>query len=484
MTLRRATFSATRWTSAAALIRTSLQLVQTMVLARLLVPADFGLMAVAGVVTTIVALFADLGLSSALMHFPRSERPVLSSVYWLNLGLACILAILFSLLAWPAAYMLEQPGLAPLLFWLSFSFPLTALGQPFRVLAEKELQFRLLAQHEVITALFSFVIAFAISFAGGGVIALVAAILTSAATSSGLAWWQLSAGARPLPSFSIGLAKPFIVFGLHKVGDNFWAMLQMQADVLIAGLIASPAAVATYALPREQCLRIANSIVNPIVTRVGLPIMTRLQTDPVALRLVYLQTLRMTASLNFPIYALLALFPEEIIAILLGTQWHDSALYLRIFAFWGLIRSTGNPSGSLIYAVGLARRAHLWNFVLFFATAPLLWMAASLGHLTALASTMLAMQVPIFALAWRFLIWPACGAKFIEYCTDLAPPFISVILASVIALIVSNSLSGHWKLLVGAFSFSAAYLAFSWWINRRWTTAMIELLLPFWCARR
>lgn len=484
MTLRSASFTATRWTTAASVLRVSLQLVQTMVLARLLMPSDFGLMAMASIAITITALFADFGLSSALMHFPRPAQGVLSTLYWLSLALACLLAVLFSLLAWPAAYLLKQPALGPLLCWLSLSFPLSALGQSFRVLAEKELRFQLLARQEVEAALLGFIVALVVAFNGGGVFALVAAPLVSTATSSVLAWWQLSAGVRPQASFSMRMARPFIDFGLHRMGDNFWNTLQLQADVFIAGLIATPAAVAAYAIPREQCLRVANTIVNPVVTRIGLPIMTRLQNDPIALRSVYLQTLRMTASLNFPIYALLALFPEETIAVLLGAQWHDSAVYLRIFALWGLIRSTGNPSGSLIYAVGLARRAHLWNFTLFLTTVPLLWIAAGMGHLTALAYTMLAMQVAVFALAWRFLIWPACRATFMEYCTHLTPPFCSTISASIIAFATTYSLEGYWKLSVGAISFGAAYLAFSWWINRRWAMAMIELLNPFLRALR
>lgn len=484
MTLREATFSSTRWTTAASLFRASLQLVQTMVLARLLMPADFGLMAMASIAITITALFADFGLSSALMHFPRPERNVLSTLYWLSMALACLLALLSSLLAWPAAHLLKQPALGPILCWLSLSFPLSALGQLFRVLAEKELRFQLLARQEVTAALFGFIVALAVAFNGGGVFALVAASLTSTATSSILAWWRLSAGARPQASLSMRMVKPFIGFGLHRMGDNFWNTLQLQADVFIAGLIAAPAAVAVYAIPREQCLRVANTIVNPIVTRIGLPIMTRLQNNSIALRSVYLQTLRMTASVNFPIYALLALYSEEIVDVLLGAQWHDSAFYLRIFSLWCLIRSTGNPSGSLIYAVGLARRAHLWNFTLFLAMVPLLWMAARFGDLTILASTMLAMQVSIFALAWRFLIWPACGASFMEYCRHLAPPFCSIISASIVALATTHSLAGHWKLSVGLLSFGAAYLTFSWWMNRRWAMAMIELLNPFWRALR
>src|SRR5690606_2352437 len=119
-------------------------------------------------------------------------------------------------------------------------------------------------------------------------------------------------------------------------------------------------AVAIYAIPKEHCLRIANTIINPVVTRVSFPVMAQVQRDRERLRLIYLKTLRLTSSFNFPLYALLALFPDDIVALVLGGQWSDAAPYLRLFALWALIRSTSNPSGGLLYAVGMAKRAHFW----------------------------------------------------------------------------------------------------------------------------
>ncbi len=114
----------------------------------------------------------------------------------------------------------------------------------------------------------------------------------------------------------------------------------------------------------------------------------------------------MTASLKVPIYLLLALFPEPVVLLLLGPQWHESASYLRVLALWGLIRSTGNPSGSLIYAVGLARRAHLWGLALFAVTVPVLWLAARSGGLPALAWAMCSLQAVVYVMAWRHLVLP------------------------------------------------------------------------------
>lgn len=476
MTLRKATFSAARWTAISAIIRAGMQILQMAVLARLLTPADFGLMAMAGVAVAIALLFSDLGLSSALMHFPLPDRATLSTLFWLNLAFSWLLALLFAVSGWPLSYVYDQPDLLPVLVWLSASFPIAALGQQFRVLAEKELRFNILAQNEIAAVVAGTAIAVAAAAFGWGVFALVAAMLSTAAINSMLAWWRLSSGLRPKAFFHLQLARPFVEFGLHRVGDSFWNTVRMQADVFVAGLFAMPAAVAAYAVPRDLTLKIANAVINPVITRVGLPVMTRLQDDATALRQVYLKTLALTASFNFPLYALLALFPQQIVFLFLGDQWAGADFYLRLFALWGLVRSTGNPSGSLLYAVGMAQRAHVWNLLLFFVTVPLLWVAAKLGGLFALAWTMLVWQAVVYILAWRFLIQPACGVDFVTYNGSMIPPLLSTALASALAVGAVSLLPASVHLPLGSLVLGGAYLLLSWYFNRQWIEVMTELL--------
>ena len=476
MILRRATFSAARWTTASAILRAGMQLLQMAVLARLLVPSDFGLMAMAGVAVAIASLFADLGLSSALMHFSRPDRATLSTLFWLNLGFSLLLALLFAVAGWPLAHAYGQPDLLPILVWLSTCFPLAALGQQFRVLAEKDLRFAILAQNEIVATVAGTAIAVAAALIGWGVFALVAALLSSTTINSLLAWWRLSIGLRPQAVFHLPLARPFVVFGLHRVGDSFWNTVRMQTDVFIAGLFATPAVVAAYAVPRDLNLKIANTVINPVITRVGLPVMTRLQDDAAALRSVYLKTLGLTASFNFPLYALLALFPEQVVLLLLGDQWEAAVFYLRLFALWGLIRSTGNPSGSLLYAVGMARRAHVWNLLLFFGTLPLLWLAARFGGLSTLAWTMLGWQAAVYVLAWCFLVRPACGVNFSTYNARMLQPLVTTVLASAFAYGAVSVLPASLQLPAGSLVLATAYVLLSWFYNRQWIESIAELL--------
>lgn len=480
MSLRSAAFSAGRWTTASLLLRAALQFAQTMILARILTPADFGLMAIVMAVYGVVSLFIDLGLSNALIHFPDRSRPVLSSLYWLNLGGAVLMMLALMLAAWPLAHLYGQSELLPAMLLLSLAMPISASGQQFRVMAEKDLKFSRLAWIEVTAAVAGFIAALLMATLQGGVYVFIVAILATSAVSSALAWAFLSKGIRPGLHFNLQEVKPHLGFGSYRLADTLLISAQMQADVLIGGAVTGSAAMGIYTLPRDLTLRLANTVVNPVVTRVGLPIMAKVQADRAALTSIYLQTMRMTSSVNFPIYAALALWADEVVAILLGPQWHEAGQYMQLFALWGLIRSTANPVGSLLNATGKVRRAFVWDLVLLLLIPGVLYLGFRMGGLYGLAMSMLGVQLLTFYPHYRFLVKPACGAGFLDYLGALTPALASTGIAVIAALLVMMPMTGgDWlRAPVGAVAGVAAYLAASLLINRPWLLAMLELAQP------
>jgi hypothetical protein len=130
----------------------------------------------------------------------------------------------------------------------------------------------------------------------------------------------------------------------------------------------------------------------------------------------------------------------------------------------------------LVGYVGMAQRAHVWNLLLFFVTVPLLWVAAKLGGLFALAWTMLAWQAVVYILAWRFLIQPACGVDFVTYNGSMIPPLLSTALASALAVGAVSLLPASVHLPLGSLVLGGAYLLLSWYFNRQWIEVMTELL--------
>lgn len=480
MTLRKAAFSASRWTAASLVVRAVLQIAQTMVLARLLAPADFGLMAIVGAVYMVVTLFVDMGLSNALIHFPAPSARALSTLYWMNVGAAGVMTLIYSALALPLSLLYQQPTLLPVMLAMGLAMPLGALGQQFRVMAEKELRFSKLAVIEAFSTIFGFVAALIVAIFNGGVFALVASILVASATSSAFSWLFLSSGLRPSLQFSFREVKPYLHYGSYRLGDSLLNNLQSQADILIGGTIAGSAAMGVYTLPRELTLKLANSVINPVVTRVGLPVMARVQDDKSALKSIYMQTLRVTSSINFPVYVAMALWADEVVAVLLGPQWQQAGQYLRLFAAWGMIRSTGNPVGSLLYAIGHVRRAFLWNVAMLFTIPGVLWVSATIDGTRGLAVAMLGTQVLLFYPAFRLLVKPACGASFREYVNEMLPALAASLFAAVSGFLISSLfVQSAWpQFIAGIIAFVVSYFAASYVVNKHLLATMLEFAAP------
>lgn len=449
---------------------------QIAVLARLLAPEDFGLMAVVIAITAFLQIFADLGVSNALIHHRRVSREELSSLYWLNVLAGVVLALLLIVIGPWIAEFYREPLLQPVLVLVSATFVLIALGQQLRVMAEKRLEFSTLAKIELAASAMGLVVAVSVALAGGGVYALVGGTLMSSAALAVLSWRYLALGWRPLFRLRLGETRKFLRFGAYMIGNNLANTLNLQADVLLGGRLLGASTLGAYSLPRELSLRLA-SVINPIVTRVGMPVMAAAQDDGALLKAVYLKTLRMTASINFPLYFALAVFAPEVVALIFGSQWEEAVPLLRVLAIWGAWRSTGNPAGSLIFAVGRADLAFKWNLALVFLMLPAVWVGSQYGSM-GLALSVLVLSVLLSVPGWWVLIRPLCGAGFVEYYRQLVVPAAIAGVAALAGFIAASPFTmSAPRLGAGVLVGGVTYVSVSRWLNRLWFDAMWELLL-------
>jgi lipopolysaccharide exporter len=209
---------------------------------------------------------------------------------------------------------------------------------------------------------------------------------------------------------------------------------------------------------------------------VGLPIMAQAQNDPALLKRIYLQTMLMTASINFPIYIFLIFFAPEVVALYLGESWTSTIPLMQIFAAWALLRSTGNPVGSLLMAKGRADLSFKWNLTWLFITPLAIWLGSHYGA-TGMATSMVLLGLIGYWPNWFFLVKQLSGISFTEYSCHLLKP----LLISLFAVIVS-----YWSVILlttpvirVAFSFlisSAIYLVLSFYLNQQWFRTMMEFL--------
>lgn len=474
MTLRRQAFSGIRWTTASSLIRAALQLLQIAILARLLDSADFGLMALVVAITAFMQIFSDMGVSSAIIHHQEISHRQLSSLYWLNVMSALGLAVIL-VLASPLIGGFYGDDRLITLIWISgAALVVVALGQQIRIVAEKKLQFVALARIEVSAAVLSLVAAVIIALLGGGVFALVGGVLANAIAMTILLWVFLAHGWRPLWCFNLQEIRHFLGFGAYMIGNNLATTFNSQVDILLGGRLLGAQAIGLYSLPRDFCLRLA-SVFNPIAIRVGIPVMSKAQNDIPLMRSVYLKMMRMTASVNFPLYLVLFAFAPEVSHIMFGPKWDDAIPLMRIFALWGLFRSIGNPVGILLIARGRADLSFKWNFGLLFLYPPIVWLGSLYGT-TGLSLSMLLAGLVLLPANWYWLVRVLTGARFGEYLMQISVPFVLATLSVWFGFICVSSIEGDIsRLAVGGLAGAVVYLAASAAFNRIWFSYIREL---------
>lgn len=457
--------------------RSALQFGQVTVLARLLAPADFGLMAIVVSVTAFMQVFTDLGVSTAIIHYRDVSQREMSSLYWLNVLVGFVLMLLLmGLSPWISRLVFHQPALEPLLMLMSVNFVFLACAQQLRVMAEKTLRFSVLAKIEVFAAVCGSATAIVWAWRAPSVYALVAGVLVNGCLQAILLWAFVSEGWRPDLRLRIREIERFLKFGAYMIGGDFVNSLSRQADVLVGGRFFPAAILGGYSLPRNLSLNVAG-VTNPIVTRVGLPVMAKAQQDRAFLKSMYLKTMRMTASVNFPLYLVLAFFPRDVVSLVFGAKWIASAPLLVYLAIWGMFRSCGNPVGSLLYAVGKAGLAFRWNLAQVVIIFPLLWVAAHFG-VRGLAVGQAIWVAAVLIPAWYFLIRPHCDARLGEYMMSLLSPLSAALFA------VAAGYFAVWHVMapigrIGAGMLVAVptYLAASAVVNRSWLVAMKQLIL-------
>lgn len=475
MTLREQTYTAVRWTSAAAVCRALLQIAQVAALTRLLDPADFGLMAIVTVISGISSLLADGGIHRAYIQRQKVSHEERSSLYWLGVILGCATSLVLVTLSPLLASIFGDQRLSPLIISISLLFVISSLSQQLRMTAEKKLEFRSIFVIDLVSSLIGFLVALCAAYAGYGVYSLVLAVLGTAMINSVLAWILLADGWRPEWRLQLGDIRPYLGFGLALTANNLVNELNRSIDLLLGGRLLTTTALGFYSLPRQLVFQV-QGLVNPIITRVSFPLIAQIQHDVPRVRRIYLQSLNMIASTNAPVYLGIAAFAPEIIALLFGEKWTGATTVLRILAIWAGIRTLGNPVGTLLLGMGRANLSLKWNIFQLFLVPPTIWLGSHYG-LNGIAWALLIVVSLIILLMWYFLVRPLCNAGLLEYLDACFRAFLIAAFAIIPAYLLGKKIDDPILCLLAAIVTAApVYAVLSYKFNRAWFDSMLRLI--------
>ena len=446
-----------------------------MILARLLSPADYGLMAIVTVILGFFGLASDLGVNAAFVQSQDVSESERSSLYWLNVAIGLALTLVFMASSSTIAEIYGDERLQPLVALGALVFLIRALAHQVQMAAEKAMEFHRVVVAELASASIGLVVAIAAALAGAGVYALLAMTLCTALVSTFLLWVFVANGWRPQRHFSVAEVRPYLAFGAATVGTNIVNYANASMDVFLGGRRLPATALGAYAVPRSLVMELGVAV-NSVVTRIGFPMIAKLQSDRNKVREVYLKTVNMTSATNAPLFVGIAFFAPEIVTVLLGAGWESSVEILRVLAVWGAIRSTANPVGSLLLGMGRADLSMKWNLVILLILPAAVLAGTSYGVL-GLASALVGLQAALFVPAWYALIHRVCDAGLGEYSRAALAPFIIALCAVYPAVLVTSALqTPELRLLLAVTIAVPLYLALSWIANRAWVDAMLELL--------
>jgi PST family polysaccharide transporter len=317
-------------TLASQVLKFALTMGGMMVLGRLLPPRDFGLVSMAMAITTVLAMFTDLGLASATIQSNDITHARASNLFWINVGLSAVMGGAAACLAPVVAWFYHDGRLAHLSVVLALTFPLTGLAYQHRAVLIRQMAFRKIAVIEVGSLLTSMVVACAMAWQKCGYWSL-AGMYLSLAGSACVLTWSLSRWRPGLPT-RLGHDPRLLKFGLELSASSFVIYVARGCDTLLLGKFWGATVTGLYTRAFALLVRPIDQVLSPIGS-VMLPVLGRLRSEPERYRRVFRQMYDALGLVLFPMAALFLAAARPIVLVLLGPQWGAAAELLSGLTF-------------------------------------------------------------------------------------------------------------------------------------------------------
>lgn len=346
------------WSGAARFGVQATNLVSMIVLAHLLSPEDFGVVAMAMAVVGFLMLFTELGIRPSIVRQPTLTVAVLDTGFWINVLTGVALAVVIALLAPLIALAYGEPRVSDVVRVLGLNVALSVGAVPL-ALYERRLQLRRIAFIEVLAAVLGAGAGITVAIAGGQEWSLVVQVLASTSLTS--AMLLATADWRPHAKFDRHIAKDLWGFSLRVTlygAVNFWAR---AFDNVIIGRVSGSSALGLYSRAYSLML-FPVSAASQVVGRIALPVLVRVPEGETKEK-IYLQMLALVAFASTPAFIILGVFAPTIVRVVFGPQWTDAAPLVRALAVAGMAQAPIAIAGALYQALGRAGAMLVWGVV-------------------------------------------------------------------------------------------------------------------------
>jgi O-antigen/teichoic acid export membrane protein len=322
-----------------------LTLVFIAALARLLTPADFGLVAMVAVVTRFIDVFRDAGLSVATIQREDLTEAQLSSVFWLNAAISVTLAVLLVAGSPAVAWFYDEPRLVAVTSMLAVAVLLSGVSIQHRALLRRRMRFTSIVVVELLAFAVSNCVAVAMALSDPSYWALVMRSVTEAMVL-GIGLW-IASGWRPgSPAVAKGVGS-LMRFGVNLTGFNLLNFLSRNADNLLVGKLFGATALGVYQKSYDMMMLSTKEVMRPAGT-VAISALSRLVNEPERYRRAYFRMVDKLMLVTTPFAVLMLATPDWLVDVLLGKQWGEAIPLVRFFGITALLQPLSATVGWLL----------------------------------------------------------------------------------------------------------------------------------------
>lgn len=446
----------------------------TIVVARLLDPADYGVVGMATLFLGLVAFLNEFGLGAAIIAHRglSADQQAQINGFAVLLGLAAYAVC--GAAAIPVAEFFGVPELRSVVIVMAIPVVVGALQTVPTSLLERDLRFKLLAGIEAFQVCFQAFVVVALALAGFGYWALILSSVAGAVVSTGLILTYRPSGFAWPRSASIGGA---LRFSNHVLVSRVAWYVQSNADFLVAGRVLGQTALGVYTL----AWTIASTPVDKItalVTRVTFPVFATIQQDAAVLRRYLLTLTEGLAIVSFAAGAGLALVADDLVHVVLGSKWGTAVAPLRLLAVLSAYRATIPLLPQILNVTGDSRFA-MYNTLAKAVLLPGAFYLGSVWGMPGIAASWLMIH-PVTTLPIYFRVFRRIDLATMDYLRTLWPATSGVLAMTAAVLAVRLVMPPHWfpsaRLALQIAVGGSVYLLTMATLHRRCLHALVDLV--------
>ncbi len=390
----------------------AIQVVATVILARLLVPADFGVVTMVTTFSLLLLSFGLNGYTEAVIQREDLTHRLASNLFWINVGVGILFALVFSAAGSAMAKFYNDPRVAHVAVGISLTIFFTNFSVIHLALLKRALCYSVTSANDVLAGILSSVLMISLAWAGFGYWALVAGTVAKPLFQS-IGAFYLCRWTPSLPGRVDGTAA-VVRFAIHVYGRFIVNYCDRNMDNLLVGWRFGPDSLGLYKKAYDLFVLPANQLLSP-VQEVALSTLSRLDRESSQYRRYFLNGLSILTFLGMGMGAILTLEGKDLIRLLLGPRWDASA---RIFIFFGPgigIMLVYNTIGLLHLSLGRADRWFRWVLVEFTVTGLLFLLALRWGPAGVAAAWTISFWILFIPAFWyagrpiRFGVAPILG---------------------------------------------------------------------------